>query len=47
VGVDVDGFEGENGGFGLGSQNVEGEMLLQICDAMNLAVAKCKCKCKM
>jgi hypothetical protein len=38
VGADVDGFEGVHGGYGFGSRNVEGEMLLEFADAMGLAV---------
>jgi len=37
--ADVDGFESMHGGFGLGSHNVEGEMLLELCDSMSRAVA--------
>ena len=38
VGKEVAGFEGVHGGFGFGSRNVEGEMLLEFADAWNLAV---------
>jgi hypothetical protein len=39
VGKDVEGFDGVHGGFGFGSRNLEGEMLLEFADACNLAVA--------
>ena len=39
VGAGVDGFEGVHGGYGYGTRNVEGEMLLEFADAMDLAVA--------
>jgi hypothetical protein len=38
VGERVDGFEGVHGGYGYGNRNVEGEMLLEFADAMDLAV---------
>ena len=38
VGSEIDGFEGVHGGFGFGKQNVEGEMILETADALNLAV---------
>ena len=39
VGKEVDGFEGVHGGYGFGNRNVEGEMLLEFADAMNLVLA--------
>ena len=39
VGTKKDGFEGVHGGFGYGVRNLEGEMLLEFADAMDLAVA--------
>ena len=39
VGKEVNGFEGVHGGYGFGSRNVEGEMLLEFADAMDLVVA--------
>lgn len=39
VGAETDGFEGVHGGHGFGSRNVEGEMLLEFTDAMDLVVA--------
>ena len=39
VGAEVDGFEGVYGGFGFRKRNVEGEMILEFADALNLAVA--------
>ena len=39
VGTVTDGFEEVHGGYGFGNRNVEGEMLLEFADAMNLAVA--------
>ena len=38
VGSRTDGFEGVHGGYGFGERNVEGEMLLEFADAMDLAV---------
>ena len=38
VGSEIDGFEGVHGGFGFGKRNVEGEMILEFADALNLAV---------
>ena len=38
VGSEIDGFEGVHEGFGFGKRNVEGEMILEIADALNLAV---------
>ena len=38
VGSEIDGFEGVHGGFGFGKRNVEGEMILETADALNLAV---------
>ena len=39
VGATSDGFEGVHGGFGHGVRNTEGEMLLELADAMDLVVA--------
>ena len=39
VGAASDGFEGIHGGFGYGTRNTEGEMLLELADAMDLVVA--------
>jgi hypothetical protein len=39
VGSVKEGFDGVHGGFGYGARNIEGEMLLEFADAMNLAVA--------
>lgn len=39
VGTVTDGFDDVHGGYGFGSRNVEGEMLLEFSDAMDLAVA--------
>ena len=39
VGAASDGFEGVHGGFGHGVRNTEGEMLLELADAMDLVVA--------
>ena len=38
LGSEIDGFEGVHGGFGFGKRNVEGEMILETADALNLAV---------
>ena len=38
VGAKKDGFDDVHGGYGFGSRNVEGEMLLECADAWNLAV---------
>ena len=38
VGSEIDGFEGVHGGFGFGKRNMEGEMILETADALNLAV---------
>src|SRR5271163_4445121 len=38
VGADVDGFEGVHGGHGFGARNVEGEMVLEYADALDLVV---------
>ena len=38
VGSEIEGFEGVHGGFGFGKRNVEGEMILETADALNLAV---------
>ena len=38
VGSEIDSFEGVHGGFGFGKRNVEGEMILETADALNLAV---------
>ena len=38
VGSEIDGFEGVHGGFGFGKRNVEGEMILETADALNLVV---------
>jgi hypothetical protein len=38
VGSKIDGFETVHGGFGFGERNVEGEMILEFADALNLAV---------
>ena len=35
---EIDGFEGVHGGFGFGKRNMEGEMILETADALNLAV---------
>ena len=40
VGSEIDGFEGVHGGFGFGKQKVEGEMILETADALNLAVLR-------
>ena len=37
VGSKIDGFEGVHRGFGFGKWNVEGEMILETADALNLA----------
>ena len=37
--MEVDGFKGIHGGHGFGNQNVEGEILLEFADAMDLAVS--------
>ena len=37
VGSEIDGFEGVHGGFGFGKRNVDGEMILETADALNLA----------
>ena len=39
VGAQADGYEGVHGGYGFGSRNVEGEMLLEFADAMALVVS--------
>ena len=38
VGSEIDGFESVHGSFGFGKWNVEGEMILETADALNLAV---------
>ena len=38
VGSEIDGFESVHGGFGFGKRNVEGEMILETADALDLAV---------
>ena len=38
MGSEIDGFEGVHGGFGFGKRNVEGEMILETANALNLAV---------
>ena len=38
VGAEVDGFEGVHGGYGFGRRNVDGEMLLEFADALDLAI---------
>ena len=38
VGFEIDGFEGVHDGFGFGKRNVEGEMILEFADALNLSV---------
>ena len=38
VGSEIDGFESVHGGFGFGKRNVEGEMILETADTLNLAV---------
>ena len=38
VGSEIDSFVGGLGGFSFWDQNVEGEMILEIADALNLAV---------
>ena len=38
VGSEIDGFDSVHGGFGFGEPNLEGEMILETTDAMNLAV---------
>ena len=38
VGARADGFEEVHGGHGFGSRNVEGEMLLEFADALDLAI---------
>ena len=38
VGYEIDGFESGHGGCGFGKRNVEGEMILETADALNLAV---------
>ena len=40
VGSEIDGFEGVHGGFGFGKRNVEGVMILETADALNLAVCQ-------
>ena len=39
MGAAIDGFEGIDGGFGYGVRNTEGEMLLELADAMGLIIA--------
>ena len=39
VGVGKDGFEDVHGGYGFGVHNMEGEMLLEFADAMDLTIA--------
>ena len=39
VGTGIDGFEGVHGGCGFGKRNLEGEMILEFADSLNLAVA--------
>ena len=39
VGTGIDGFEGVPGGCGFGKRNLEGEMILEFADSLNLAVA--------
>ena len=38
VRVEVDGFEGVHGGYSFGRQNVDGKMLLEFSDALDLAI---------
>ena len=38
VGAEVDSFEGVRGGYSFGIRNVDGEMLLEFEDALNLAI---------
>ena len=38
LGREVDGFEGVHGGYGFGRRNVDGEMLLEFADALDLAI---------
>ena len=42
VGRRIDGFEGVNGGYGIGKRNVEGRRLLRLCDEKKLCVANTK-----
>jgi hypothetical protein len=39
VGAEADGFEGVHGGLGFGNRNLEGEMILELADALNFVVA--------
>ena len=38
VGSEINGFEGVHRGFGFGKRNMEGEMIFETADALNLAV---------
>ena len=38
MGSEIDGFEGVHRGFGFGKRNMEGEMILETADALNLVV---------
>ena len=35
----IDGFQGLHGGFSIGKRNLEGRMLLALCDAKHLCIA--------
>ena len=39
VGRHIDGFDGENGGYGVGQRNLEGRMLLEFCLEKELCVS--------
>ena len=39
VGKLIDGFEGIHGGYGFGAQNVEGRMILELCEEKDLRAA--------
>jgi len=39
VGAAVDGFDSVHGGHGFGTRNIEGEMLLDFSEAMQLTIA--------
>ena len=38
MGSEINGFEGVHRGFGFGKRNMEGEMIFETADALNLAV---------
>ena len=39
AGTNVDGYDGVYGGYGFGGRNVDGEWILEFCDALELIVA--------